>query len=100
MVGPNPLAAIARRRRISGPAGGANLDELAEAACRCVQHGLLRMVVTVRRPVPPSFPRGEFLAENHEGDRNLAVDPVRVLAFVQRVRAQARYSALVEDKQP
>lgn len=61
-----------------------NVPELVSACAGAVLAGT---TITLSLPKgarwPCKFPRGELLSVNHEGTRNVAFDPVKVLAWVQ-----------------
>jgi hypothetical protein len=57
--------------------------EMAAAALEALNAG--RRVTMVRpsgMKMPPKFPRGELLCENHDGSRAYSHDPLRVLAWL------------------
>jgi len=49
----------------------------------------LTMTVSIDGKAPPGFPRGELLSVGTNGSRNIAVDPLKVLAWMRRVGAAA-----------
>lgn len=58
-------------------------NEMARLATEAVKDGT-RMTM-VRRPnqrMPPKFPRGELLCENHDGRNVYSYDPLAVLAWL------------------
>jgi hypothetical protein len=65
-----------------------------ELVASCAGAVLAGTTVTLSLPKgekwPPGFPRGELLSVNAEGLRNVAFDPVRVLAWVQQATRNAR----------
>lgn len=58
-------------------------EALAIDAAAAIQAGT-RMTLLRGRGVkmPPKFPRGELLCENHDGTRAYSYDPMRVLAWL------------------
>lgn len=69
-----------------------NVPELVAACAGAVLAGT---TVTLSLPAgtlrwPQGFPRGELLSVNAEGLRNVAFDPVKVLAWVQQATRNAR----------
>lgn len=67
--------------------------EMAKEAAEALQAGTrLTLVRPKGMKMPPKFPRGELLCENHNGSRAYSYDPLRVLAWLAAsglVRVQA-----------
>ena len=58
-------------------------QELAKEAADAINEGQ-RMSLVRRKGIkmPPKFPRGELMCENHSGSRVYSYDPLRVLAWL------------------
>jgi hypothetical protein len=58
-------------------------QEMAQQAADAVNAGQrMSMVRPKGMKMPPKFPRGELLCENHTGSRVYSYDPLRVLAWL------------------
>ena len=58
-------------------------QEMAQQAADAVNAGQrMSMVRPKGMRMPPKFPRGELLCENHTGSRVYSYDPLRVLAWL------------------
>lgn len=57
--------------------------EMAKEAADALQAGQrMTLVRSSQTKMPPNFPRGELLCENHDGTRCYSYDPLRVLAWM------------------
>ena len=57
--------------------------EMASEAANALQAGQRMTLVQPKgMKMPPKFPRGELLCENHNGSRAYSYDPLRVLAWL------------------
>jgi hypothetical protein len=58
-------------------------QEMAQQAADAVNAGRRMSLVRPKgMKMPPKFPRGELLCENHTGSRVYSYDPLRVLAWL------------------
>ena len=58
-------------------------QEMAKEAADAIDAGhRMSMARPKGSKMPPKFPRGELLCENHNGSRVYSYDPVRVLAWL------------------
>lgn len=58
-------------------------DDMAREAADAINAGQRMSLVRPKgMKLPPNFPRGELLCENHSGSRVYSYDPVRVLAWL------------------
>ena len=58
----------------------------AEAALAIAGGAKMTMVRQRGMKMPPKFPRGELLCENHEGRHVYSYDPLKVLAWLNAMR--------------
>ena len=71
-------------------------EQMAFDASEAYRHGTNVTFIRHRgTKMPPKFPRGELLCENHDGSRAYSYDPLRVLAWL-----HAHGLVTVEIKKP
>lgn len=60
-----------------------SIEVMATEAAAAINAGQRMLLVRPKgMKMPPKFPRGELLCENHSGSRVYSYDPMRVLAWL------------------
>jgi hypothetical protein len=74
-----------QRNRVHTPEGAKDMtpEAMAKEAADAINAGQRMSLVRPKgAKMPPKFPRGELLCENHSGARVYSYDPMRVLAWL------------------